>query len=505
MNILTYVKKLIHILIVIIFYNCSTNNSKTENIINESCPYEDVTGTCCNLEDLNCEGFCYGIAECVDVDYYLTTPDKSNLLQKTQFGISHHLDTINYTIDINQNILFQEVKGFGFTLTGGSAFLLNNMESSVRGNLIQELFGDDSNSIGVSYLRISIGASDLDLTSFSYSDLPPGQTDIDLINFTLKNDLTNLIPVLNEIITVNPNIKIMASPWSAPPWMKTNKSFVGGKLLKKFYSTYANYFVKYIKGMDSYGIKIDAITIQNEPENPFNNPSMIMTANEQMIFIKDYLGPLFDLEKIETKILIYDHNLDNINYPTSILADDIANQYIDGTAFHLYAGDINNMSLIKNMYPSKNIYFTEQWIEAPGNFYSDINWHMKNIMIGAPRNWSVVVLQWNLAADQNNDPHTFGGCSNCLGAITIQGNEIKRNPAYYLIGHTSKFVKPNSLRIESSFSYNYPNVAYLTPDNKIVLIVYNNTELNANININLDREPVSIYIPSKSIGSLIWN
>ncbi|WGH76932.1 glycoside hydrolase family 30 beta sandwich domain-containing protein [Tenacibaculum tangerinum] len=438
-----------------------------------------------------------------NVDFYLTTPDQVNLLKKTTVGVSSDTNT-NFTINVSEGTTYQEMDGFGYTLTGGSAMLINNMSSSARASLLQELFGSAESSIGVSYLRISIGASDLDVKTFSYNDLPSGQTDENLNNFSLNQDKINLIPVLKEILAINPDIKILATPWSAPTWMKTNNNTVGGQLLEKYYGTYANYFVKYIRGMASEGISIDAITVQNEPENPYNNPSMVMNAEQQKVFIRDYLGPLFSTENISTKIILFDHNLDNPDYPISIMDDAVAKSFVDGSAFHLYAGEISTLSSVKNAHPDKNVYFTEQWMQAPGNFYGDMPWHIRELTVGATRNWSKTVLEWNLASDPNSGPHTNGGCEECLGAITIDGNNVVRNPAYYTVAHSSKFVPPGSVRIQSNYSSEFPNVAYKTPDDKIVVIVLNDSDVQKALNINVRSEPVSVTMPSRGVATFVW-
>lgn len=440
----------------------------------------------------------------VNANFYLTTPSKSSLIELQNNGIQPYSQNSNFTINVSDATTYQTMDGFGYTLTGGSAQLINNMSAAAKNDLLQELFGTGENSIGVSYLRISIGASDLDASVFSYNDLPSGQTDVNLNNFSIAPDLANLIPVLNDIIAINPNIKILGSPWSAPTWMKTNQSTIGGELQTNYYATYANYFVKYIQAMEANGITIDAITIQNEPENPYNNPSMVMTAPQQANFIKNNLGPAFASNNIETKIILFDHNLDHPNYPISILDDNAANPFIDGSAFHLYAGQIDNMSVVHNAHPNKNVYFTEQWIQAPGNFPADIKWHFRELMIGAPRNWSKIVLQWNLAADQNNNPHTPGGCTECLGAITINGSSVTRNSAYYIIAHSSKFVPVGSVRIQSNTSTELPNVAYKTPQGKIVVVVLNNTDSQKSFNINASNEPISTVLPAGSVATYVW-
>ncbi|HEX8015644.1 MAG TPA: glycoside hydrolase family 30 beta sandwich domain-containing protein [Flavobacterium sp.] len=439
-----------------------------------------------------------------DAKFYLTTPSKSSLLQLQTNGITPLTTNNNFTINVNEGTTYQKMDGFGYTLTGGSAMLINNMSQTAKNSLLQELFGKGENSIGVSYLRISIGASDLDASVFTYNDLPAGQTDVNQANFSIAPDLTHLIPVLKEIKAINPNVILLATPWTAPTWMKTNGASIGGSLMTAYYASYANYFVKYIQAMNANGIAIDAITIQNEPENPHNNPSMVMTAPEQRDFIKNNLGPVFQANNITTKIITFDHNLDNVNYSISILNDPAAKAFIDGSAFHLYAGQIDNMSQVHNAHPDKNVYFTEQWVQAPGNFPDDIKWHFRELVIGAPRNWSKTVLEWNLAADPNNNPHTPGGCTECLGAITINGSNVVRNSAYYIIAHASKFVPTGSTRIESNTSVELPNVAFKTPDNKIVVIVLNNTGAQKSFNINAGGKPVSTMLSAGSVGTYVW-
>lgn len=422
--------------------------------------------------------------------------------QSIPFGNLAQSNAPIITVDTTKR--YQQIDGFGYTLTGGSAQLIHQMDATSRGKLLNEVFGHDENSISVSYLRISIGASDLSSEVFSYDDMPVGQTDANLADFSLSRDTTDLIPVLQEILAINPNIKILGSPWSAPVWMKTNGSSVGGSLMTQYYSAYAQYFVKYITAMRAKGINIDAITVQNEPENPANNPSMVMTASEQADFIKNHLGPVFRNSGIATKIIIYDHNCDHPNYPTQILSDPLAKQYIDGSAFHLYAGDISAMSSVKTMFPDKNLYFTEQWTGATGSFSGDLMWHMKNVIIGSMRNSSKTALEWNLASDPYYMPHTNGGCSECKGALTINGSTFNKNVSYYIIAQASKFVPPGSVRIESNWIADLPNVAFQTPAGKKVLIVMNEMTSHKNINIGFNNNYAYTKISAGSIGVYVW-
>lgn len=439
-----------------------------------------------------------------DVRLWLTKADQSTLFERQNVSLQFS-NTTNYnpTISVDTSRTYQTVDGFGFALTGGSAYLIYNLPTAKRDALLHELFTTDSTSIGVSYLRVSIGASDLSPRVYSYDDLAPGQTDTTLQHFDLGPDKFSLVPLLKEILDISPNIKILGSPWSAPVWMKTNDSSVGGRLQHQYYDEYAQYFVKYIKAMKANGIHIDAITPQNEPLYGGNNPSMVMQPEEQRDFVKNYLGPAFHEAALDTKIIIYDHNADNPDYPLTVLADSVARKYIAGSAFHLYGGDISALSRVHNAYPDKNVYFTEQYTSSESSFSNDLKWHLKNLIIGAMRNWSKNVLEWNLASDPNYEPHTPGGCTTCKGALTI-GSGIKRNVSYYIIASAAKFVRPASRRIASNYTSDLPNVAFKTPTAKKVLIVLNNTEDKQNFNIEFDGKLVTTSLSKGAVGTYIW-
>lgn len=438
-----------------------------------------------------------------NIVFYSTKADQSELLQKHHITLSRELPKNLPVISVKKQV-FQTMDGFGYTLTGGSAELLNAMSPNARQKLLNELFGMEGTGIGISYLRLSIGASDLSSTVFSYNDLPQGDTDLSLANFSLSEDKKQVIPILKEILAINGDIKLMASPWSPPTWMKSNGSSKGGKLKVEYYDVYANYFVRYIKEMAAEGIDIDAVTIQNEPLHPGNNPSLHMTAIEQTNFIKKSLGPIFKQAGISSKIIIYDHNADRIDYPLSILNDPDANQYIDGSAFHLYGGEIEALSEVHAQHPDKNIYFTEQWIGSPTNFSADMAWHMKNILIGAPRNWSRTVLEWNLAADPELNPHTPGGCDRCLGAITLDGDVVSRNPAFYIIAHASKHVRPGSKRLASNNINQLPNVAFKAPNGEIVVIVFNDDKTKSDFVIEVQSMVLKASLDAGSAGTFVF-
>jgi glucosylceramidase len=440
-----------------------------------------------------------------DVDFYLTKSDQSALLQKQNLSLTFGTTPNNsINIELDSSKTFQTIDGFGYTLTGSSCLLINQLEPTAKAILLQELFGNEANSISISYLRVSIGASDLDKETFSYNDLPFGKTDMSLENFSLNTSKRDLIPLLKEILAINPKIKIIATPWSPPVWMKDNGSTIGGSLKPEFYQVYANYFVKYILAMKAEGIDIEAITPQNEPLNPKNNPSLLMTALNQAEFIKTNLGPAFISAGIKTKIIAYDHNCDEPNYPLSILNDTKANQFVDGSAFHLYGGNISAMSTVHYAFPEKNLYFTEQYTSSKGEFAGDLKWHLRNVIIGSMRNWSKIALEWNLANDTNYQLHTPGGCDECKGALTIGNGVVSRNVAYYIIAHASKFVPTGSIRIESNNIGNLQTVAFKRPDGKKVLIAENDGTETITFNIKYNGKWVPTSLGGGNVGTFVW-
>jgi len=442
-----------------------------------------------------------------DASLWLTKADRSVLFAKQNDALKFStIKNSNPTILINEKETYQPIDGFGYSLTGGSAQHIIQMSAPARAALLKELFATDGNNIGVSYIRLSVGASDLNEKVFSYNDLPEGQTDLNQAKFDLGLDKVDVIPVMKEILAINPKIKVLGSPWSPPLWMKTTYDARGGMLKPEYYDAYAKYLVKYVQEMKKEGITIDAITVQNEPLHPGNNPSLLMVAPDQAIFVKKNLGPAFEKSGIKTKIIIYDHNADRPDYPITILNDKEARKYIDGSAFHLYGGKIEALSDVRDAHPDKNIYFTEQMVvERPNAATINITGPVRRLIIGATRNWSRNVLEWNLAADPENKPFTDrGGCPTCQGAVTIDKDNVSRNLAYYSIAHASKFVRPGSVRIASNELPDLSNVAFKTPEGKKVLIVANTGKEATNFNISFNGKMVSATLDKGSVGTYIW-
>jgi glucosylceramidase len=442
-----------------------------------------------------------------DAHLWLTTSDKSNLLslQAAALPFSSSAEPLP-TIEVNDMQQFQPIEGFGFALTGGSAQLLMKMSAPRRAALLKQLFSNEGDGIGVSYLRVSIGASDMNDHVFSYDDMPAGQSDPSLAKFSLDPDRADVIPVLKEILAINPHIRILGSPWSAPAWMKTNDDVKGGNLKPEYYGAFAKYFVKYIDGMKAEGISITAITVENEPLNPKNTPSMVVFADEEDTFIAKYLGPAFEKAGIKTEIQLYDHNPDVTSYPLSILKDPAASKYVAGTAFHLYGGESSALTDVHNMYPNKNLYLTEQSVGGrPGANNIAIAEPVNRVLIGATHNWGRNVLLWNLAADPHAGPHTNnGGCTMCVGAITLDGDNATLNVAYYALAHFSKFVPAGSVHVGSNNLEQLSTSAFLTPEGKVVLVVSNTGNFARTFHIAYHGSSLTTTLPSESVGTYVW-
>lgn len=460
------------------------------------------------------------------VNVYTTTSDKSQAMSPATVTISTKNVTAqdNNVIVIDPSVKYQEMDGFGAAITGSSCYNLLQMSQGDRTALLKETF-DPVDGFGYSYIRISIGCSDFSLDEYTYCDVPG------IENFAIHEyDKRDLYPILNEILTINPNVKIMASPWTCPLWMKVNNlqelkpfnSWTSGQLNPAYYQDYATYFVKYLQAMEEAGFEIDAITIQNEPLNRGNSASLYMTWQEQRDFIKYALGPAFEKAGIKTKIITYDHNYnyddekpenhDQGQYPVRIYEDKEAAKYIDGAAYHAYGGDKSEMLRVHDAYPDKNLYFTEISIGLWGDGYrfgDDLMWNMREVCIGTINNYCKAVMVWNYMLDDKHGPDRPGGCDICLGAIDIDSGDYKtltKNSHYYEMAHLSKVIKPGARRIKSEG--NTPEGVYFSAfensDGSYAVILQNDTDTPMDINYVLNDKSFSHHVQSLSVSSYRW-
>ena len=447
------------------------------------------------------------------VDAYLTTGDGVHLLEKQaplRWQKISAGDPVSIVLDDSKS--YQTMDGFGHALTGGSAQLLMKMTPSARTALLTELFGRGPNQTGMSYLRVTIGASDMNDHVYTYDDLPDGQVDPELAHFSVAEDEKDVIPVLREILAISPHLQILASPWTAPAWMKTNDKVKGGTLKPEFADAYAAYFVKYLQAMRQAGIRIAAVTPQNEPENPKNTPSLVFTAWEEADFVGKHLGPALRRAGLQTLIIAFDHNCDHPVYPETVLRDADAAKYTDGSGFHLYRGEMHALTEVHDAFPGKNIYFTEQMVVPGRNDAFPIAQSVSRLLIAAPRNWSRNVLLWNLAADPQNGPHTSdGGCPSCTGALTLDGDHVKRLVAFYAVAQASQFVPPGSVRIDSGEGVNaveapepLPHVAFRTPQGKHVLLLSNPSATAQTFAVSAGAKTVRTQLAAGAVLTMVW-
>ena len=413
-------------------------------------------------------------------------------------------------IVVDEGTAYQEIVGFGAAITDASAWLIQNrLTAAQREALLQELFGP-SPGIGLSFTRLTMGASDFSLHQYSYDDLPAGQTDSTLAHFSIDSNRAYLLPVVQRALAINPRLKIMATPWSPPGWMKTTGSLIQGTLRPEAYGPLAEYFRRYIEAYRAEGVPIYAVTVQNEPHyEPPNYPGMRLEPPARARFVGQYLGPLFARRGIGTIILDWDHNWDEYQSPLQVLADSVAPRYIAGVAWHCYGGDVAAQSLVHDAHPEKNAYFTEcsggEW--AP-TFADNLKWFVRTLIIEATRGWAKGVLLWNLALDENHGPHT-GGCGDCRGVVTITSasGAVTRNVEYYALAHASRFVRPGARRVASTSGVaGLESVAFRNADDgSKALIVVNTDVQDRTFAVRWASQSFRYTLPAGAVVTFVWN
>lgn len=440
-----------------------------------------------------------------EIKPYITKGDQSLLLHEDPSFITDlDQEILPETITIDTKTTYQVMDGFGAALTESSAYLIASLPEEKRQALLIDLFSK-TEGIGIDFIRIPMGASDFSLGTYSYNDMPIGMTDPLLENFSLERDEAYIIPILKEILLINPDIKLMGSPWSAPAWMKDNQSMHGGSLLPEYVEVYANYFLKFIQGYEAHGLPIYAVTPQNEPLHETSSyPTMHMTVQEHIALIEK-IGPTIKDAGYDTLIIAYDHNWDQPMYPTMILNNEAVRDYVAGTAFHCYAGQVSSQDLVHQSHPDKGIWFTEcsggGWAT---HFLSNLEWNMENLFIGSINYHSKAVLLWNLALDDQDGP-TNGGCSNCRGVVTIHENgSYTKNEEYYSLAHFSKFVIPGAKRVFVETNHSeLIATGFINPDETIVLVIHNKSDSDQSVNLNIDGVLSAYSVPSNGTVSLV--
>jgi len=445
-------------------------------------------------------------------EVWVTTGDQKKLLSREpdvvfSAGIEAGLPVIEVADTGAGGGGFPTMLGFGGAITDAAAILINGLPAERRELLLRELFDPDS-GIGLSFTRLTIGASDFSPHHYTFDDMPSGQRDPTLARFSIEPDRANRLPVVQRALAINPALKVMASPWSAPAWMKTTGKLIKGSLRPDAYEAFAEYLARYVDAYAAEGVPIFALTIQNEPHfEPADYPGMRVEPPARARFIGGYLGPRLARAGSKTLIFDWDHNWDEPQSPLAVLRDSAARRYVAGVAWHCYGGDVPAQTMVHDSFPSVDAYFTEcsggEW--AP-KFGDNLVWNVQKLIVGTTRNWARGVLLWNLALDESHGPH-LGGCGNCRGVVTIdsKSGDVTRNVEYYALAHASRFVKPGAQRIESSRVEGLESVAFRNPDRSTVLIVVNTAGEERRFRVRSHGRALEYALPAGAVATLRWS
>ena len=439
---------------------------------------------------------------------WLTTADQSQKLaaQPEQRALGPAKGDETITIDTSKH--FQTMHGFGAAMTDASAEVLSALPDAKRKAIMSELFGRSNGGLGLSFTRLTIGASDFSTSDYSYDDSPGNVPDPELRYFSIDPAKKFVLPRIREALAINPDLLVMISPWSAPAWMKTTRSLIKGELVPQYYPAFANYLARTVQAFGREGVPVSMITIQNEPNfEPDNYPGERVDPQQRAEIIGKHVGPTFKALGIRTRILDWDHNWDHPEMPLAVLRDPNARQYVSGIAWHCYNGDVAAQSPVHDAFPDKDAWITEcsggNW--SP-NYAEVLGWMTDKLIIGGANNWARGTLLWNLALDPAHGPHT-GGCSDCRGVVTIdpKTGAVTRNVEYYVLGHASRFVLPGAYRVATTKRGNEVEAAaFLNPDGSRVAILHRDSG-NGPVTIALDGELYSVGLPNGSVATLRWS
>jgi glucosylceramidase len=413
-------------------------------------------------------------------------------------------------MEIDTTRRYQTMIGFGAAITDAAAWLIRfRMDGAQRDALMKELFGP-APGLQISFVRLTIGASDFSATHYSLDDMPDGEFDPGLGHFSIAPIRETVLPVVRDALSLNPSLRVMASPWSAPAWMKTSGTLAHGTLSPQFYGAFASYLVKYVAAMKAQSVPIFALTLQNEPHlDTGNYPGMLLDADARAQLIGKYLGPALSRGRATTRILEWDHNWNRPQEPLQVLGNPLAAAYVAGVAWHCYEGNVSAQTQVHLAHPDKDTYLTEcsggNW-DPPSD--PSLLRMTRELIIGSTRGWARGVLLWNLALDQSAGPH-LGGCTTCRGVVTIDSHtgEVTRNDEYYVIAHASRFVHPGARRIESNETDSgLDNVAFRNQDDgSIVLITANSATSPRALSVRCRDREFQFTLPGQSVATFVWS
>jgi glucosylceramidase len=453
------------------------------------------------------------------VSVVLTTDDLTRELA-AQLAVS--FSTANgggNLVYIDETQVYQPIEGFGAATTDSAMYLLNEVakvnQPAQFTQAMNDLFTRQGSGIGLSFIRNPMAASDLARSVYSFDD-NGGQPDPLLANFSVAHDQTDIIPLIVQAKQLNPQLKIMANPWSPPGWMKDSGSMIGGSLLSSMYTPFAKYFVKYIQAYAQAGINIDYISLQNEPLFvPGSYPGMCMPAvlpsvdcptsqTDQTTALFTYVAPALSAAGLNTKVLIYDHNWNRSDYLETVLANQNLTQ-IAGVAWHGYTPTPGVMTPIQNMFPGVGTYQTEHSGLTTNSDQTRLDFEE---ITQCMRNWARAYVKWSLALDQNQGPHT-GGCGTCTPIVTVNGTtgKITYSPEFYTMGHFSKYVLPGAARVYSSNALGIVTAAFVNPapDNSRVLVAFNDSTQTQTFAAQWGAQSFTYTLPALAGATFTWS
>lgn len=405
-------------------------------------------------------------------------------------------------IHIDASKQYQEVLGFGAALTDASCYLYSQLAAQEKQALFSDLFG--AGGLRLSVGRTCIGSSDYSTMPYSFDE--SSEPDPELKKFSIEHDKAYILPALRAAREMNPDLFLFSSPWSPPGWMKANGSMLGGSMRKKFFPSYADYFVRFLQGYSAEGIKINAVTIQNEVDTDQDGrmPAALWGQEYEIEFVKRYLGPAFERASLDTKIWIIDHNYNLAGRAIDELTDPALNKYVDGIAWHGYMGTPEAMTRVHDAFPAKNGYWTEGGpdITSPDYLTDWAKW--SHAFTGILRNWARCIVGWNLLLDEKGMPNI--GPFPCGGLVTVDSktHAVTRSGQYWAMSHFSKVVRIGARVIASRGELNdIDHVAFQNPDGSFALVLTNRGE-EKQIQCRLGAQALDVKLDQGSVTTLVW-
>ncbi|MFZ4723979.1 MAG: glycoside hydrolase family 30 protein [Paludibacter sp.] len=466
------------------------------------------------------------------VDVYETSAS-GNKLHKLS-GFSSSIETVS--INIHPESKFQTITGFGGSFTEASAYLLNKLSRKNRNLILEAYFG--TSGAKYSLTRTHINSCDFALSNYSYA---PISGDKELLHFSVDEDRNDIIPMIKDAMELSEDgFKIIASPWTAPPWMKDNNKWVGGKLLPAYYDSWALFFSKYLTEYKKEGINIWGITLENEPLGNGNNwESMIYSPNEMVDFVNNHLGPKLKADGQQVKILAYDQNrgTELEDWAKVIYKDAETSKYFDGFAIHWYASTVDwfpqSLNLTHDLAPDKLIIQTEACNDAEVPHWQDDKWywskeatdwgwdwapenqkiyHPKYVpvyryardIIGCMNNWVNGWIDWNMVLDKQGGPNWFKNW--CMAPVIVdpEKDEVYFTPVYYVMAHFSKFIRPGAVRI----GFENPDkelmlTAAQNTDGTIAVVILNMNSTSKNIRLIIKKRSLDVQISAQALQTIV--